>query len=421
MAQPQFAFATLVEMLRRRTKSSPNKLLYKFLADGEGDERPLTYAQLDQRARQIAVLLQQQGSIGDRALLLYPPGLDYIAAFFGCLYAGWIAVPSYPPRRNRPDARLQAILDDAQAKVLLTDRTIYEDRQRRVKHTPDLAALHWIASDNIADNIAAEANEWQMPAITPEHIAFLQYTSGSTGMPKGVMLSHHNLLSNLALIYAGFELSEQSQGVSWLPPYHDMGLIGGILQPIYCHGFTVLMSPFAFLQKPIRWLHAISNYKATISGAPNFAYQLCINNISAEQREGLDLSSWTLAYNGAEPIRQETLTTFANTFADAGFNLSAFYPCYGLAEATLIVTGSRRAAEPVYGRFQTAPLEQNIAQPVEDVDNGRLLVSSGTQLLPEQTVAIVDPHTHVRCADGQIGEIVANIAKQYYLLLQDMT
>ncbi|MCA9942027.1 MAG: amino acid adenylation domain-containing protein, partial [Anaerolineales bacterium] len=394
-------FATLVDMLRQRAKSSPDKVLYTFLADGETDERPLTYAQLDQHARQIALLLQAQGSVGDRALLLYPPGLDYIAAFFGCLYAGWIAVPSYPPRRNRHDARLQAIMDDAQAKVVLTDSDTYDDRQSRIDHMPDLAAMHWIAVDAISNN----PDGWQMPDISPQNIAFLQYTSGSTGEPKGVMLSHHNLLSNLALIYKGFELSAQSQGVSWLPPYHDMGLIGGILQPIYCHGWTVLMSPFAFLQKPIRWLEAISKYQATISGAPNFAYQLCLDNISAEQRDGLDLSRWTLAYNGAEPIRQETLLAFAETYAPNGFKLSSFYPCYGLAEATLIVTGSDRSHEPVYGRFQSTALEQNLAQFTDDETDGRLLVSSGTLLLDEQNIRIVDPQSHTACTAGEIGEI----------------
>ncbi|MAT97570.1 MAG: hypothetical protein CL608_10545 [Anaerolineaceae bacterium] len=402
MAQSKpHSFATLVDMLRCRANDSPDKLLYTFLADGETDERPLTYAQLDQRARQIALLLQEQGQVGDRALLLYPPGLDYIAAFFGCLYAGWIAVPSYPPRRNRHDARLQAIMDDAQAKVVLTDNDTYQDRQSRIDHMPDLSTMHWIAVDTLSNDPEA----WQTPDISPQNVAFLQYTSGSTGEPKGVMLSHHNLLSNLALIYKGFELSERSQGVSWLPPYHDMGLIGGILQPIYCHGWTVLMSPFAFLQKPIRWLDAISKYQATISGAPNFAYQLCLDNISPEQQAGLDLSRWTLAYNGAEPIRHETLTTFAETFAPNGFKLSSFYPCYGLAEATLIVTGSDRSSEPVYGRFQTTALEQNLAQPTDDESDGRLLVSSGTLLLDEQAIRIVNPHTHTPCADGEIGEI----------------
>ncbi|MCZ7672475.1 MAG: AMP-binding protein [Chloroflexi bacterium] len=206
-------------------------------------------------------------------------------------------------------------MDDAQATIVLTDSSIYNDRQHRFNHTPDLAKMHWIAVDTITNDAA----QWQQPTISPAHIAFLQYTSGSTGMPKGVMLSHYNLLSNLALIYKGFELSDKSQGVSWLPPYHDMGLIGGILQPIYCHGFTALMSPFAFLQKPIRWLRAISKYQATISGAPNFAYQLCLDSISPEQRVGLDLSKWTLAYNGAEPIRQQTMTSFAQTFAESWF------------------------------------------------------------------------------------------------------
>jgi acyl-CoA synthetase (AMP-forming)/AMP-acid ligase II len=395
------SFATLVDMLRRRASSTPDKTLYIFLSDGEMEERPLTYGQLDARARQIASLLQQQGSVGDRALLLYPPGLDYIAAFFGCLYAGWIAVPSYPPRRNRHDARLQAIMDDAQAKVVLTDEDTYQDRQSRIDHMPDLAAMHWIAVDTITN----DPDDWQLPAITPDHIAFLQYTSGSTGTPKGVMLSHFNLLSNLALIYKGFELSERSQGVSWLPPYHDMGLIGGILQPIYCHGWTVLMSPFAFLQKPIRWLAAISKYEATISGAPNFAYQLCLDNISPEQRAGLDLSRWTLAYNGAEPIRQETLLAFAETYGPHGFKLASFYPCYGLAEATLIVTGSDRSSEPVYGRFQSTALAQNRVEPGTDETDSRLLVSSGTRLLDEQTIRIVDPQTGAKCAADEIGEI----------------
>lgn len=404
MTQSQsHTFATLVALLRQRAQSTPDKTLYTFLADGETEERPLTYGQLDENARKIAAHLQNNGSVGDRALLLFPPGLEYIAAFFGCLYAGWIAVPAYPPRRNRHDARLQAILDDAQAKIVLTDGDMYDDRQPRFDHTPDLATIPWVPVDRLETN----SDDWQEPTISPEHIAFLQYTSGSTGMPKGVMLSHHNLLSNLALIYAGFELSEKSTGVSWLPPYHDMGLIGGILQPIYCHGYTVLMSPVAFLQKPVRWLDAISRYKAKISGAPNFAYQLCLDNITAEQRQSLDLSSWTLAYNGAEPIRYQTMVDFTNKFAPNGFKLSSFYPCYGLAEGTLIVTGSDRKTEPVYGRFLASTLEQNSAQATNELEDSRLLVSSGTQLLPEQTICIVDPETKTVCPDGTIGEIWA--------------
>jgi acyl-CoA synthetase (AMP-forming)/AMP-acid ligase II len=269
-------------------------------------------------------------------LLLHPPGLEYVAALCGCLYAGAIAVPAYPPdpmRLQRTLPRLQALIADAGATIALTTAAIRDMAFAIAEHAPELAGLRWVASDTVDDSLAST---WRAPAVGRGRLALLQYTSGSTGTPRGVMLSHGNLLHNAWLIYHRFGHEPESRGVIWLPPYHDMGLIGGVLQPL-CGGFPVtLMSPLHFLERPLRWLRAIGRYRATTSGGPNFAYDLCVRKISPEERETLDLRSWSLAFNGAEPIRADTLDRFTAAFAPAGFRREAFYPCYGLAEATLM-------------------------------------------------------------------------------------
>ncbi|HEY0607826.1 MAG TPA: condensation domain-containing protein, partial [Herpetosiphonaceae bacterium] len=267
---------------------------------------------------------------------------------------------------------------------------------------PAFEKMRWITTDTLS---LSQADEWRDPQIDANTLAFLQYTSGSTATPKGVMLTHGNLLHNLALIHQGFGHSERSHGVIWLPPYHDMGLIGGILQPLY-GGFPVtLMSPVNFLQRPLRWLQAISRTRATTSGGPNFAYELCVSKTTPEQRAGLDLSSWQVAFTGAEPIRPDTLQRFTAAFAPAGFRPESWYACYGLAEATLIVSGSEIAAQPIVASFQAAALEQHQAIPVavED-DSARLLVSCG-QILGDQQLAIVNPATRQICAPDEVGEI----------------
>src|SRR5262249_21594529 len=262
-----------------------------------------TYEELDRQARAIGAWLQSRGITGERALLLYPPGLEYIVAFFGCLYAGVVAVPAYPPRRNRSTSRLQAIVADAQAAVALTTTSIMSDVEKRFSQSPGLEALCWLNTDCVSSDLI---KAWRAPSVTSDTLAFLQYTSGSTAAPKSVMLSHRNLLHNERIIQMAFEHTERSIVAGWLPLYHDMGLIGIVLQPLYVGVPCILMSPEAFLQKPLRWLGAISRYRVTTSGGPNFAYDLCVRKITPEQRATIDLSSWSVAFNGSEPVRHAT-------------------------------------------------------------------------------------------------------------------
>jgi acyl-CoA synthetase (AMP-forming)/AMP-acid ligase II len=392
--------ATLVDLLRRRAQQQPNRRAYTFLVDGDTQEAPLSYAELDRAARAIGAWLQQSSAPGERALLLFNPGLEYIAAFFGCLYAGVIAVPAYPPRPNRPMPRIQAIVRDARAGVVLTTQALLSEIEQRFEQQPELRLLRYLAIDSLEPQ-AADA--WQPPAISGENVAFFQYTSGSTATPKGVMVSHRNLLVNSELIRCGFEHTPDSRVMLWLPPYHDMGLIGGIVHPLYTGFPVVLMSPLMFLQRPLRWLQAIARYGIQTSGGPNFAYELCIEKVKPEQRAQLDLSTWRLAFNGAEPVRADTLARFAEAFGPCGFRPEAAYPCYGLAEATLFVTGVRVSAPPQLTALDAAALEQGRAEPASDGPS-RTLVGCG-QIWLDGAVEIVDPETGRRAPAGQIGEI----------------
>lgn len=409
-----FGPPTLVELLRHRALHQGNQTAFTFLVDGETEEVSLTYAELDRRARSVAAWLQAEAFQGERALLLYPAGLDFIVGFFGCLYAGVVAVPAYPPRMNRSLDRIQSIAADAQARIALTTTTVLERVQPLLKDSPDLDRMAWLATERVAGGNGAE---WRDPGARSSALAFLQYTSGSTGTPKGVMLSHANLLHNCAMISFAFEHTRAFSGVFWLPCYHDMGLVGGILAPLYMGCHNVLMSPMSFLQRPFRWLQAISRYRGTTSGGPNFAYDLCVRKITPEQRAQLDLSCWDLAFNGAEPVRAETLDRFAELFEPCGFRREAFYPCYGLAEATLIVSGGLKAQAPVVRTFDSKALENRSVVEVSAIDdNARKLVGSGQQLADEEIV-IADPETMTRCAPGQVGEIwVVNpsIAQGYW-------
>ncbi|MBN9681067.1 MULTISPECIES: non-ribosomal peptide synthetase [unclassified Corallococcus] len=376
--------ASLIELLRLRSAEAPGHQGYTFLVDGESEEAALTYGEFDRQARAIGAWLQANGARGERALLLFPPGNEYLTAFFGCLYAGVVAVPAYPPdvtRLNRSLPRLEAMVRDARARFVLTTEMIHGMAGMLFEQAPELAGLTWVATDALAPGLE---DGWKDPGVTGDALAFLQYTSGSTGSPKGVMLTHRNLLANLALIHRAFGHSRDSKGVIWLPPYHDMGLIGGLLQPLYGGFPVVLMSPIAFLQRPFRWLQAVSRYGATTSGGPNFAYDLCVRKVSAEERATLDLSRWKVAFNGAEPIRPETLERFHEAFAPQGFRREAFYPCYGLAESTLIVTGHALGTAPV--------------------TDGVNLVGSG-RVLEGNTVRLVDARTGRECAPGEEGEI----------------
>ena len=397
-----FGPANLVELLQHRARCQAEDIAFTYLVDGESEQLHLTYRELDRQARGIAAWLESLNLAGERALLLYPAGLEFIAAFFGCLYAGVVAVPVYPPRRNRSLVRIQAIADDADAKVALTTDLVLSRVEPLIDETPHLKQLTWLATSHVPEGMD---QQWKMPDVHGDTLAFLQYTSGSTGTPKGVVLNHANLIHNSALISHAFEHTRSSTGVFWLPSYHDMGLIGGILQPLYVGRPNVLMSPMTFLQKPFRWLAAITRFRGSTNGGPNFAYDLCVRKITREQRKKLDLSCWEVAFNGAEPVREETLERFYETFAPCGFRREAFYPCYGLAEATLIVSGGHAHQPPVIRTFEAAALLDGQVVDGEPEDDGvRPLVGCG-ESLPDQRIVIADPETMTRSAAGRIGEI----------------
>ncbi len=392
--------SNLVDCLRYWSEQQPDDVAY-YLTDGEDDEIRLTFAELDQHARALGSQFQEMGMQGERALLLFPPGLEFIKAFFGCLYGGVIAVPAYPPRRNRNMERIESISADATAKLALT----VDDVSKRMNGglPSQLKGLHWLATDQ-ADLSRADA--WSRPAIDVAAPAVLQYTSGSTGKPKGVILAHENIMHNLALITYAFEPErERDVSVTWLPTYHDMGLIGGVLAPLFLGIPSVVMSPMTFLQKPFRWLKTITKYKAAISGGPNFAYDLCTQKISDEQLDELDLTSWKLAFNGAEPIRRSTLDEFAERFCVVGYRPATMYPCYGMAEATLLVTGSHRQEIPTVATFDGKSLDEHMIVPVSpDDEHARKLIGCG-RVLPDEDVLIVDPVKYTRLPENRVGEI----------------
>jgi len=402
---PQVKFSSFVELLRLRTVKPNDNCEFIFLS-GRSDATSMSYAELDRRARAVAVLLQSQHAQAQPVLLVYPPGPDFIAAFFGCLYAGAIAVPSYPPRFSSNLVRLRAIVTDADVKLALTSTEFFKGLEPLLSQEPTLDALQWLIAD---DFDAGVEDDWREFMPTGDTLALLQYTSGSTSQPKGVMLSHENLLHNSQRICDAFECSPEGIGVSWLPPYHDMGLIGGVLQPIFVGGPTVLMSPLTFLQRPFRWLEAISRFSRdrafVVSGGPNFAYDLCVDRVTDEQKVTLDLSKWKVAFTGAEPIRVDSLKRFAESFRRCRFGFESLYPCYGLAEATLMVSGGLRSAPPVVKLFQKPALENNLAVEVHDgEENVYQLIGSGRSR-PEQELLIVDPESMLACPDGEVGEV----------------
>ncbi|HEV7786800.1 MAG TPA: fatty acyl-AMP ligase, partial [Thermoanaerobaculia bacterium] len=373
----------LTEALRETAVSRPGQIAFTFL-DEAGAATDLSYADLDRRALAIAARLQELGGAGQRALLLYPPGLEFVAAFLGCLYGGVVAVPAYPPTSERTLPRLLAIAQDARPVLALTTSARLDKLQTLAARLPGFDSLAWVETDRIAADLAGA---WRDPQPGPDTLAFLQYTSGSTAAPKGVMVSHGNLFHNEEMIRRAFGQSADSVIVGWLPLYHDMGLIGNVLQPLYLGAHCILQTPATFLQRPLSWLAAISRYRATTSGAPNFAYDLCVRRIGAEQRAGLDLASWEVAFNGAEPVRPDTLERFAAAFAPQGFRRKAFYPCYGLAEATLFVSGGGKGALPVV-----------------EAAGARGLVGCGRPWM-DQRLAVVDPESGRPVSDGQEGEI----------------
>ncbi len=394
----------LVSLLRERATRYPNDRAFTFLTDGESQRQHINYGQLDAHARAVGAELQSRNLSGERALLLFPSGLDFIAAFFGCLYAGVVAVPAYPPRRNRNLTRIQSILKDATPKVALTTADAWARIEPMIHDQPALLDVPWISTDKLD---LSSGDQWRRTRVSPDGLAFLQYTSGSTGTPKGVMLSHGNLLSNTKYISDAFKPTTSGQGVTWLPLYHDMGLIGGVIQPIYFARPNTLMTPTHFLQKPLRWLKAVSDTGAVISGGPNFAYDLAAERISDEEAAALDLSQWSVAFNGAEPVRAETIEKFSRKFAVSGFKPTAFLTCYGLAESTLMVAAADKYSEPVVKAFDAEAMKHGVARPMVDAggDGAALTIVSSGVASNGQRVVIVDPETQHEQPERVVGEV----------------
>lgn len=380
------------DILRLRCRETPDVLAFVFLND-EGEEvQRWTYADLDKQAQCVASLLKDtQGHV----LLLFPAGLSFVAALFGCFYAGRVAVPTFPPTSKRVVHRLQYIVDDAAVSTVLATNQVIKEFFKVSNLVPQLEALHWINTDN------QPAEQRYEKAINENDLANLQYTSGSTRDPLGTMLSHKNLIVNSSVIAKAFQHSQESVGVIWLPPYHDMGLIGGILQPVYVGFPCVLMAPMTMMMRPIRWLQAISHYRATTSGGPNFAFDLCTRRISIEDCAGLDLSSWRVAFNGAEPINAETLDLFVRKFMAFGFRRQAFLPCYGLAEATLCGSCDESINRPRIIQIE----EDSLGKDKVQIDKQGLSIVGCGLPASEHQCYIVDPDSHEEKAPGEVGEI----------------
>ena len=391
-------FLNFGEVLAWRTKSAADTSAFVF-TDGDAEIARLTYSELDFRARSVAAELERRQMRGERVVLVNTPGLDFITSFLGCLYSGVIAVPVTAPRARNND-RLKAIVADCAPKLCLTTRSVLKDRENVLQTL--FADREVLATDDFTG-----ADSWKAPAVGMNDLAFLQYTSGSTGDAKGVQISHGNLIHNAARIADAFAIRSTDIGVSWLPHFHDMGLVGSIVEPIFSGVPMTLFAPVKFIEQPLRWLKAISETGATISGGPNFAYDVCANKIADEDLVGLDLSNWRLAYAGSEMVKPETLDRFAKRFASCGFRREAFYPCYGLAESTLLVTGVLPDEPPAFATVDSVALQNH--QVVDQADAGsdaklRTLVSCGTKT-SKHKLAIVNPDTHLRCADDEVGEI----------------
>lgn len=401
----QGAESSIVAILRQRALQQPAALAYKFLQYTHAgcSERDWTYYELDQQARLVGAVLSNLGTFGQPVLLLFPSGLEYIAAFFGCFYAGAIAVTAYPPRRTRSLDRIGAILEDAHSSVILTTSALRTPIQEWLAEQTTGSAVTVLAVDALDETLA---HAWREPALTPDSLAFLQYTSGSTATPKGVMVSHGNLIHNSALIQHYSRTDERDVCVSWLPIYHDMGLIGGIIQPAYAGYPAVFMDPVQFLQFPLRWLYAIAQHRGTITYSPNFAFEQCIRRARPQDIAALDLSSWRGAANGAEPIRVETLERFYQTFAPCGLRPGTLRSCYGLAEGTLVVS-SEIVEDGSAGvqAFDRQALACNRVVPVPaGSPQAQQLAGCGAPALG-QRVMIVRPEDRTACLPDEIGEI----------------
>jgi acyl-CoA synthetase (AMP-forming)/AMP-acid ligase II len=401
MQSVRFSFETIREALDYRAATTPKALAYCFLKNGETEDGRFTFDSLCVKAARIGRALLASGvKPGDRILLLLPQGLDYVVTLYACFYAGLIAVPASPPARAKQLARLQKIASDASAALIISDRDTLETFGAALG---ELTAVPCRTVEDIDIEIDGEA---ALPALNGDSIALLQYTSGSAGDPKGVIVTHRNLCADQVLLQEALATGPQSSTVSWLPLFHDMGLIMGMMHPLFVGAPCYLMAPLAFLQKPARWLHAISRYRAQVSGAPNFAYDLAVTDVPPAERAAFDLSTWKVAFNAAETIRPETLTRFTATYGANGFQTRHANWCYGLAEATLIVTGGPPGEVPRTLRLAGDVLAlTGIALPVETAEPDSRLVASCGRPLGDVELVIADPETHNRLDPGSVGEV----------------
>jgi acyl-CoA synthetase (AMP-forming)/AMP-acid ligase II len=404
------AFGSLGSLLRHRAAVQPDDRAYVALSDRGHEEAAITFAELADRAENLARRIAGRAAPGERALLLCPNGVGFMVGFFGCVLAGVIAVPIMPPRRQSARDASAGIVGDCAPRLALASRALI-DGERGDLVGRLAAGLEWLAVDD-----AAPAASVPLPSPGGDDIAFLQYTSGSTSAPKGVMVAHANLLANLGMIARAFGNTRRSTYVSWVPLYHDMGLIINALQSLYVGSLCVLMAPVAFMQRPLVWLRAISDYRAEVAGGPNFAFDLCVERYRPEQMEDIDLSGWKVAFNGAEPVRAATIRRFAETFAGHGFAAAAMFPAYGMAEATVLASAGRRGAGPVLCTVSREGLRRNLAAGPRDAADAQSVVGCGREL-PGERIAIIDPETCARLVPGRVGEVwVAgpNVARGYW-------
>ncbi len=390
---------TLVDLLRQQAEGYRDKIAFRFAPDGVQEEGSLSYADLDRKARAIAADLQRDGAAGRRVLVICRPGLDAVAAYFGCLYAGAVAIPVQDQL-----GRLAVIAPDARAALALADSATQEKLKSAVDGLGK-RPLRWLAPDAPI----ADPDSWVPPGIDADTTAMLQYTSGSTRAPKGVVLTHANLLANLVAIHQAWGGDDRDSAVCWLPQHHDMGLIGGVLQSVYVGGTTVLMAPAAFITGPMRWIAAMSRFHATIATAPDFAYSLCVERSTPKERAALDLSHWRTAMNGAEPVQASTLRAFTEAFAPAGFRPQTFVPVYGLAEATLLVSGGSDSPTPVIRHIDRTALGEDR---VVEITDAKAADRAGTvelvgcgQPRGGLRMVIVDPETRRLRSPDQVGEL----------------
>lgn len=393
-------FYSLIDILMNHANRQGDETAYVHWLPNQEIHQRVSFQQLHHRTQAIASALQQQLPAGSRIVLAFPTGIDFIVSFMGCLYAGMIAVPVYPPFAKKEWPRFVNIVQDCGASLICTRSERIELMQDGCKQYQSIQHIPCFAVDALYSNTTLV---WNKPTIKHSDIAFLQYTSGTTGNPKGVMVTHGNIMANQAMITEIFQHTTNSIVAGWLPMYHDMGLIGTVLNPMYVGFKSVLMEPIVFLRHPYRWLKVISEYQVTTSGAPNFAYDYCVDRINVREKSTLDLSSWSIAFSGAEKVQMRTIRNFSRAFSECGFRKESFLPCYGLAEATLFVTG-KPSGQPV----TSIKIDKNklavheVSKPQTDTD-AILITSCGVSV--QSKVTIVDPDSKQLCPPSRVGEI----------------